>query len=92
MVLRPASYFAYVHPPHPLSVQAFPGVLRYVAAADIPAGGQNNALSTEFYKPEEVLGWGRPHMCLSCVHMYALLHSDCCTVRKVQGRGRIGNV
>ena len=32
-----------------------PGVMRYVTATDIPAGGQNNALSSEFFEPEEVL-------------------------------------
>ena len=92
MVLRPTSYFTYVHPPHPLGVQAFPGVLRYVTADDIPAGGQNNALSTEFYKPEEVLGWG----CLTCV-CYVYICMLCFIVTAVRSGkymegGRIGNV
>ena len=34
-------------------------MMRYVTATDIPAGGQNNALSSEFFEPEEVLvDWG----------------------------------
>ena len=44
-------------------------MLRYVTAVDIPAGGQNNALSAEFYEPEEVLVWGGAWTCvyLTCV-------------------------
>ena len=58
----------------PLYIQDLPGVLQYVSAVDIPAGGQNNALSSEFFEPEEVLACRRgasTMFCHVCVHVCA---------------------